>query len=161
MNVQKKSSQPTTTSTSPAIKRNVYPYDVVNPGTRAENVFVIVERVVHAPLPAGYREIDDIVRARENNPRHASALARARQRLATQVEGVSQQSTVASLRLKAGLSQAKVADLLGNSQSSYSLIESGRRADILLSTFEKLAEIFQVSRDELSAALKHAREKSL
>ncbi|MCL5802068.1 MAG: helix-turn-helix domain-containing protein [Gammaproteobacteria bacterium] len=160
MNAQKKSSQPTTTSTSPAIKRNVYPYDVVNPGTRAENVLAIVAHVVYAPLPAGYREIDDVVRERENNPRHASALARARQRLAAQVEEVAQKTTVASLRLKAGLSQAKVAELLGNSQSSYSLIESGRRTDIFLSTFEKLADIFHVSRDELSASIKNTQEKA-
>src|SRR3990172_8950909 len=85
MNAQNKSSLPTTPSTFPVIKRYGSPYALVNPETRAENVFVIVERVVHAPLPAGYREIDDVVRARENNPCHASALARARQRLATQV----------------------------------------------------------------------------
>ncbi len=160
MNVQNKFSLPTTPSTSPAIKRYVYPYDVVNPGTRAENVSVIVERVVHAPLPAAYREIDDVVRARENNSRHASALTRARQRLAIQVEEAAQKTTVASLRLKAGFSQAKVAELLGNSQSSYSLIESGRRADILHSTFEKLTDIFQISRDELAVALKNTQEKA-
>ena len=160
MNAQKKSSQPTTTSTSPAIKRNVYPYDLVNPGTRSENVWSIVAHVVYAPLPAGYREIDDIIQEREKNPRHADALARARQRLAIQVEEVTQKTTVASLRLKVGLSQAKIAELLGNSQSSYSLIESGRRADILLSTFEKLTDIFQVSRDELAAALKSTQEKT-
>jgi DNA-binding XRE family transcriptional regulator len=123
-------------------------------------VLAIVERVVHAPLPAGYREIDDIVSTRENNPRHASALARARQRLATHAEDEAQKATVASLRLKAGLSQSKIAELLGNSQSSYSLIESGRRADILLSTFEKLASIFKVSRDELAAAIDNTKAKA-
>ena len=136
MTVQNKSSLPTTPSPFPVIKRYGSPYALVNPETRAENVIVIVERVVHAPLPSGYREIDDLVRTRENNPRYASALVRARQRLATQVEDAAQKTTVASLRLKAGFSQAKVAELLGNSQSSYSLIESGRRADILHSTFE-------------------------
>lgn len=161
MNAQNKSSLPTTPSTSPVISRIVYPFNVVNPGSRADdNVLAIVASVVHAPLPAGYREIDDVVRARENNPRHAFAIARARQRLAAQVEEVAQKTTVASLRLKAGLSQAKVAELLGNSQSSYSLIESGRRADILHSTFEKLIDIFQVSRDELAAALQNTQEKA-
>lgn len=160
MNAQNKSSLPTVPSTSRDIERSVFPYGVVNPGSQADNVVAIVASVVYAPLPAGYREIDDVVRARENNPRHASALARARKRMATQVEEVAQKTTVASLRLKAGLSQAKVAELLGNSQSSYSLIESGRRADILLSTFEKLTDIFQVSRDELAASLKNTQEKA-
>lgn len=161
MNAQSKSSPPTTPSIFPVIKRYGSPYALVNPGSKADNVLSIVERVVHAPLPVGYREIDDIVRARESNPRHAAALARARQRLATHVEDVAQKPTVASLRLKAGLSQAKVAELLGNSQSSYSLIESGRRADILHSTFEKLVVIFQVSRDKLADALDNTQEKVL
>ena len=160
MNVQNKSSLPTTPSTFPVIKRYGSPYALINPETRAENVVVIVECVVHAPLPSDYREIDDLVRTRESNPRYASALVRARQRLATQVEDEAQKTSVASLRLKAGFSQAKVAELLGNSQSSYSLIESGRRADILHSTFEKLIDIFQVSRDELAAALKNTQEKA-
>lgn len=161
MNVQSKSSLPTTPSISPVIKRYGSPYALVNPGSQDDNVLAIVERVVHAPLPTGYREIDDVVRARENNPRHASALARARQRLATHVEDEAQKPTVASLRLRAGLSQAKIAELLGNSQSSYSLIESGRRADILLSTFEKLASIFKVSRDQLAVAIENTKEKTL
>jgi len=124
-------------------------------------VWSIVAHVVYAPLPAGYREIDDIIQEREKNPRHADALARARQRLAIQVEEVAQKTTIASLRLKAGLSQAKVAELLGNSQSSYSLIESGRRADIHLSTFKKLTNIFHVSFEELNAALEHTQGKAL
>ncbi len=161
MNAHSKSSQLTTTSTSPVIKRYGSPYALVNPGSKADNVLSIVENIVHAPLPAGYREIDDIVRVHESNPRHAAALARARQRLATHIEDVTQKPTVASLRMKAGLSQAKVAELLGNSQSSYSLIESGRRTDILRSTFEKLIVIFQVSRDKLADALDNTRKKAL
>ena len=54
-----------------------------------------------------------------------------------------------------------LAELLGNSQSSYSLIESGRRADILHSTFEKLIQILHVTRDELAAALKNNQERTL
>lgn len=158
MNAQNKSLLHTTLSTSPVIKRVVVPYGFVNPVTRAENVVAIVDRIVHAPLPAEYREIDDVISRRESNPRHASALARARQRLGSQALDASQKITVASLRLKAGLSQSKVAELLGNSQSSYSLIESGRRSDIHLSTFEKLVEILGVSRDELALAIKNTQK---
>lgn len=160
MNVQSKSSLPTTPSTSPVTRRFVYPYEAVNPESQAENVLAIVERVVHSPLPVGYREIDDIVRSRENNPRHASALSRARQRLATHAEDEVLKPTVASLRLRAGLSQAKIAELIGNSQSSYSLIESGRRADILLSTLKKLAAIFKISLDDLDAAIENTKAKA-
>ena len=152
-----KSSLPTTSSTFPVIKRYGTPYALLNPESRAQNVLAIVEHVVHAPLPADYREIDDVVRTSESNPHRAAALIRARQRLAHQVEDAVQKSTLASLRLKAGLSQSGVASLLGNSQSSYSLIESGRRADILHSTFEKLIQILHISRDELAAALKNSQ----
>lgn len=134
-------------------------YALVNPGTKTENALAIVEQVIHAPLPAGYREIDDVVRQSETTPRRGAALARARQRLAAQIEDLGQQTTIASLRLKAGLSQTKVAELLGNSQSSYSMIESGRRGDILHSTAEKLVKIFSVTRDELAEALKNTQEK--
>lgn len=159
MNVQLKSFITTTSSTSPATERNVYPYELVNPGSKADNVLAIVDSVVHAPLPKNYTEIDNVVRERESNPRYASALTRARQRLAAQAEGDEQITTVASLRLRVGLSQAKVAAMLGGTQSSYSQIESGRRPDILLSTFEKLIEIFHVTRDELVISLKNTQEK--
>lgn len=158
MIVQNKSSQLTTPSTSPVIKRLVFPFDQVNPGSKTNNVLAIVDSVVHAPLPDGYSEIEDVVSSHESNTGRAAALVRARQRLSQRID-VAQNTTVAALRLKAGLSQAKIAELLGNSQSSYSLIESGRR-DILHSTFEKLTEILHVSRDELAMAIKNTQEKS-
>lgn len=160
MNAQNKSSPPTTPSTSPVIERIYFARTAVNPESSAHNVIEIVQRVVHAPLPAGYTEIDDVIRESESNSQRAAALARARQRLATQLDVSPSRPTVAYLRLKAGLSQAKVAERLGNSQSSYSLIESGSRVDIHFSTFEKLVEIFNVSRDELAEALKNTRART-
>jgi DNA-binding XRE family transcriptional regulator len=158
MIVQNKSSQLTTPSTSPVIKRLVFPFDQVNPGSKTNNVLAIVDSIVYAPLPDGYREINDVISTHERDVGRAAALARARQRLSERVDAA-QKPTVAVLRLKAGLSQAKIAELLGNSQSSYSLIESGRR-DILHSTFEKLTEILHVSRDELAMAIKNTQERS-
>lgn len=121
-------------------------------------MLAIVEKVIHAPIPSGYVEVDDVVRNSEANPRRAAALASARQRLANQLTDADSKINLSALRLKAGLSQAKVAAMLGNSQSSYSMIESGRRGDILHSTFEKLVEILNVSRDELANALKNTQE---
>lgn len=159
MNAQNRSSQPTTRSTSPVIRVDVGPYSAVNPASDAPNVTAITQHVVHAPLPAGFTEIDDIIRESESDPQRAAALARARQRLAAQLESSPPRPTVAYLRLRAGLSQSKIAELLGNSQSSYSLIESGKRADIYFTTFEKLVQILSVSRDELAAALKNTQDK--
>lgn len=160
MTALRKSLLPTSPSTSPAIKRYGTPYALVNPESKAENVLAIVESVVHAPLPAGYREITDIVKDHEKNAGRAAALTRARARLGALIENHSNDKpTLAALRLKAGLSQAALAELLGNSQSSYSLIESGKR-DMLLSTFEKIVEVLAVSRDGLAAAIKNTQEKS-
>lgn len=160
MNAQKKSSLLTTPSTSPVVKRVATPYSEVNPESSAQNVVVIEDRVFHAPLHQDFTEIDDVIGEGERDARRSATLARARQRLAKQLETQPLRATLAYLRLKAGMSQSKVAESLGNSQSSYSLIESGRR-EIMFATFEKLVEILQVSRDELANAIKNSREKTL
>mgnify|MGYP003335029799 FL=1 len=40
----------------------------------------------HAPLPLGFTEIDDVIRDGERDAKRAAALARARRRLAKQLE---------------------------------------------------------------------------
>lgn len=58
--------------------------------------------------------------------------------------------------MRCGLSQAALAEKIGNSQPGYSKIEAGYN-DILHSTFEKLVEILGVTRDELAEAIKNTR----
>lgn len=113
----------------------------------------MVEQFVSAPVPQGFKDIDVLIAERERSPRRAAALKRARQRLAIKLAAKEDEVTVAVLRLRSGLSQARVAELLGNSQSSYSMIESGRRPNVMFMTFERLVEIFNVSRDELAQAI--------
>lgn len=125
------------------------------PENRGAEVIAFEFRVVHAPLPTDYTEIDDVVAASEKNEKRAKALAQARARLAERLEDVAP-ATLASLRMRSGLSQASLAEKIGNSQPGYSKIESGNN-DILHSTFEKLVEILGVSRDELAAAIKNTR----
>jgi DNA-binding XRE family transcriptional regulator len=114
--------------------------------------------VISEPLPQGYTEIDEVIAKSEKNPRRAAALSRARERLAVRLNESGAPVTLASLRLRAGLSQSKVASLIGNSQSSYSLIESGQRRDIFLSTSKKLANLFGVSLDEIDQALENSKQ---
>ena len=142
-------------STSPVINRVVTPFPSVIPKTGPSNVLMITEVVIHPPIPAGFNDIKSIIHKYENQNGRAHALAQARKRLSSALTE-SSQPTLSSLRLRAGLSQAKLAALLGNSQSSYSLIEAGHR-DILYTTFEKLIEILQVSRDELALAIKNSK----
>jgi ribosome-binding protein aMBF1 (putative translation factor) len=110
---------------------------------------------VHAPLPAGYVEIDDVIKRSEVNPRRAAALVRARARLAEQMDA-SGPVTLASLRLRSGLSQAALADRIKNSQPSYSKIEAGK-SDVHFSTMEKLSEALGVGIEEIARAIKETK----
>lgn len=156
-----RSLKPTTSSTYQGIKRFVVgpaSFDADLPSSLKSNIYTIVEQFVTAPIPKGFRDIDEIIKERELNPRRAAALARARKRLAEKLNYDETDITVSGLRLRMGLSQAQVAKHLGNSQSSYSIIESGKRTNIMTDTFERLKDIFQVSRDTLAVALSNSKK---
>jgi len=159
MNALKKSLPHTKTSAYPVTRRFGFANSEVNPGTEASNLMFIVDRVISEHLPSAYTEIDDVVAKSERNQRRAAALARARGRIAAKLNESGAPVTLASLRLRAGLSQAKVASSIGNSQSSYSLIESGQRGDIFLSTSKKLASLFGVSLDEIDEAIENSKRE--
>ena len=160
MNALKKSLLQTKTSAYPVNKRFGFPHSEINPSTEASNVIVIIVSVISEHLPSAYTEIDDVIAKSERNPQRAAALARARGRMAAKLNESGAPVTLASLRLRAGLSQATVASLIGNSQSSYSLIESGQRGDIFLSTSKKLASLFGVSLDEIDAAIENSKQRT-
>ena len=160
MNALRKSLLQTKTSAYPVNKRFGFPHSEINPSTEASNVIVIVDCVISEYLPSAYTEIDDVIAKSERNPHRAAALARARGRMEEKLKESGAPVTLASLRLRAGLSQAKVASLIGNSQSSYSLIESGQRGDIFLSTSKKLASLFGVSLDEIDAAIENSKQRT-
>ena len=160
MNALKKSLLQTKTSAYPVNKRFGFPHSEINPSTEASNVMFIVDSVISEHLPSAYTEIDDVIAKSERNPQRAAALARARGRMAEKLNESGAPVTLASLRLRAGLSQATVASLIGNSQSSYSLIESGQRGDIFLSTSKKLASLFGVSLDEIDAAIENSKQRT-
>lgn len=159
MNAQSEFLPSTTRSISPAIERRVS--RVVNPESAASaDVYALTVHVVRPPARLGFRDVDEIVADREKDARKAAALARARQRLALRLEEHPEMPTVASLRLRAGFSQARLADIVGTSQSSYSLIEAGKRSDVYLSTVEKLAAALGVSLETLVAAMKRSQASS-
>lgn len=114
-------------------------------------MYAIETSVVHAPLPEGYREIDDLVSHYESDPKKAAALVRARKKLAIASSG-NRPKTISELRLRKGLSQSQLATIIGTSQPRLSLIESGS-TDMLHTTFEKLVIALEVSRDELAQAV--------
>jgi DNA-binding XRE family transcriptional regulator len=160
MSALKKSLLQTKTLAYPVNKRFGFPHSEINPSTEASNVMFIVDSVISEHLPSAYTEIDDVVAKSERNPQRAAALARARGRMAEKLNESGAPVSLAYLRLRSGLSQATVASLIGNSQSSYSLIESGQRGDIFLSTSKKLASLFGVSLDEIDAAIENSKQRT-
>ena len=110
------------------------------------------EEPISDPVSCG-TSIHDRIERLEKTPRRAQALTRARKRLgellsAEQHEG----STPAALRLRAGLSQKQLAELLGTQQSNVSRMER-IPGDPQLTTLRKWAHALGVSIDELTASI--------
>lgn len=85
----------------------------------------------------------------ESNALRRDALIGARGRLAESLDNDG--TTLATLRLSRGMSQTKLAELIGTSQSRLSLLESG--GEMMFTTFEKLVIALETSRDKLALAL--------
>ncbi len=143
-------SQPTTSSISPVIKCYV---STSQPATDS-NIYGMVLVSRDAVIPHAYSSIDTLLQKYEQNPSRAIALAAARKRLAKVID-IDGRPTIAALRLKRGLSQAKLAVLMGTSQARLSRIECGLD-DVLFKTFEKFVVTLQFSRDEIAEALKNS-----
>ena len=154
--LQNESSLLTRTSVSPEFKR----FFTNTPGpTSGGDVIRIESSFVHAPLPEQYKEIEEVIANQQRNSKRVAALARARQRLSEKaiVDG---KVTLTSLRLQAGLSQAALAEKIGNSQPSYSKIESGK-TEAMFSTYEALISALGVTRDMLTESLNNTRPGSI
>lgn len=109
---------------------------------------------VHPPQPSGYRSIEERLAEAETNPKRSRALADARGRLASTLYPG---GSLATLRMREGLSQKALAQRIGTSQSRLSRIEAGLD-DPLLSTVRKLADALSVDVNTISDALAGKRE---
>jgi len=84
--------------------------------------------VARAPIPtkiANTVSIDDLVAEFEKDPKMASGIASARQKLADEVYA-EKAGTLSHMRLKAGLSQTQLASIVGTSQPHIARIEAGK-----------------------------------
>jgi ribosome-binding protein aMBF1 (putative translation factor) len=88
----------------------------------------------------------------ERNPARAAALTRARKRLGAWLVEEMPDKGLAALRMKAGLSQAKLAELMGTQQSNISRWEKAP-GDMQHSTMKKLAQVLGVSTNEVVEAI--------
>ncbi|WP_367396746.1 helix-turn-helix domain-containing protein [Sinimarinibacterium sp. CAU 1509] len=109
-------------------------------------------------MRTGYTDINDYVREQELLPARANALARARQRLAAAAQPDKSKRTLSHLRLAKGISQTRLAEMIGTSQPHLSNVEQGR-SEPMLSTADKLSEALGVPLAEISHAIRNSRGK--
>lgn len=107
--------------------------------------------IADVPPRPGFRDISDIIREREADHEKAARLERARQRLAARLHA-EEVPTLALLRLRKGWSQAKLARVIGTSQSAIAMFEAGRR-EPYASNVAALATALGVSADTVLEAL--------
>jgi len=105
-----------------------------------------------AKLPAQGIRIEDRIARLERNPERAAALAGARARLGRFVESGTR-PTLATLRLKAGLSQAQLAKKIGTQQGNVSRWEREPK-ELQVSTIMRLAAALGVSDTEVFEIVK-------
>lgn len=104
-----------------------------------------------APTPARHSSISGLVARWEQDPERKDAIARARGWAADELHG-DDGETLRSLRLRKGLSQQRLADLVGTSQPHIARIEGG--ADNLnIDTCRRLARALGIDLNTLDAAL--------
>jgi DNA-binding XRE family transcriptional regulator len=137
----------TTDSESPSINEVGVGVPGVSEATSAVWTWRLIEPDA---LEAEFEDIDDVVAASEKDPGRRSHLERARRAIADRlpVETLG----LASLRLKLGWSQKRLAEEIETSQPHVARIEMGRE-DIRISTVRRLARALGVSIAEIDSAL--------
>jgi DNA-binding XRE family transcriptional regulator len=98
--------------------------------------------------------IEQVIARSESTPFRAERLRQARKRLAQRLYG--EDLTLKSLRMRAGLSQAKVAEMIGTSQSHIARVESGSDA-LMIDTCRKLCHALNVDMNTLDKALTNSQ----
>lgn len=102
--------------------------------------------------------VNDRLARLEANPKRAAALSRARARLGGVVEQTNgARSSLATMRLKAGLSQAQLAQMVGTQQGNVSRWERDP-ADLRATTIMKLATALKVDPAEILKAVSISSE---
>jgi DNA-binding XRE family transcriptional regulator len=122
---------------------------------RAPSLYLAWENVSFgSTIDSEFQDIEEVMAAHEANPHRHALLVQARQELAERLPN--QTRGIAALRLKQGLSQRQLAELIGTSQPHVARIEAGRD-DIKLETARRLCAALHVSLDEIDAAVRARR----
>jgi ribosome-binding protein aMBF1 (putative translation factor) len=102
-------------------------------------------------IPARHSSINDLASKWEQDEDFRKELEKARHWVADTFYG-QEKDTIRTMRLRKGLSQSKLADILGTSQSHVARIENGY-ADILFDTCRKLCHALEIDMNKLNEAM--------
>jgi len=104
------------------------------------------------PVPAGHVALDDLVRKWSRDGSRRKAIEDAR-RWAADALGSEVGETIRTLRLRRGLSQARLAETIGTSQPHIARIERGTE-NVTIDTCRRLAAALDVDMNTLDEALR-------
>lgn len=108
-----------------------------------------------APIPPGYKTIDQVVAEFERDPRMKEQMMEAR-RWAADVVYAGKPVTLRVLRMKRGFSQAQLAAAIGTQQPHIARVESSN-ADLRLDTCRRLVDALGIDLNTLDQALKNQK----
>lgn len=131
-----------------SVSRNieVKQHTTVEPASLRNVIFKDFSVTEGVPLSPSYTSIGKYIETQEKDNARRIALENARREIAERFYSKTPAS-IATLRLKKGWSQKRLADEIGTSQPHIARIEAGRE-DIRLSTIKKLAVAFDIPASE-------------
>lgn len=109
---------------------------------------VVIKRPDEASHFGKGKPISEVIKRLEADPVKKAALGRARSRLSSALESAEGRRTLTSLRLARGLSQAALAEMIGQKQPNIAKLER-EGADLRASTIRKLAVALDTSADDI------------
>lgn len=110
---------------------------------------------VQSGIDSEFEDIDKVVAVHEKDVQRRERIENARKQIAEYFPDETR--GIASLRMRLGWSQQRLAEEIGTSQPHIARIEAGR--DILLDTARRLASALQVSLLDIDAAIRAAQPK--
>lgn len=147
-----------TTSTATLLKGSLTTGDPSSPTSSAGQV-IHAEFSAARPFPIPNTvSLESVISDFESDLEMAAAMQQARRELVYSLYG-GEQETLATLRLAVGLSQAKLAKMVGTSQPHIARIECGR-ADPGTEMIAKLATALAVSEQRAFTAIRQQRARA-
>lgn len=136
----------------PVIGRPEVGHEAVSAPQKAQVFHIAAYATPEEPAPAGHMALDDLVRNWSRDESRRKAIEDARRWAADSLASEAGE-TIRTLRLRRGLSQARLAEMIGTSQPHIARIERGTE-NVTIDTCRRLAAALEVDMNTLDQALR-------